>query len=686
MKDRVNDHSKYPNWIDPNEVSEYPRNAKIHTEKQIENICNSIRKAGWQQDTVITADKVLVIGHGRRLAVIRLGCQMPYHMIDKAADELTEEDIRELRIADNETNRETGYDFDVLEQELEDLDFDGYDFDFGMEDDAEDEEEEEDAAVDDDFDPEPPEEPKSKLGDIYQLGRHRLMCGDSTSVETVKMLMNGKEADLLITDPPYNVNYEGGTGMTIQNDNMEDAEFRSFLGKAFQTADEVMKPGAAFYIWHADSEGYNFRGACHDIGWTVRQCLIWVKNALVLGRQDYQWKHEPCQPAGTMVWTPNGKKPIEELKDGDRVISFDTYSGCVKGYKDGYAIKTASRQYDGILYGISADGKQTWATDNHEFSVRFNPETAEAWSTYLMVNEKGWWRVGVTRTYDARGFGLKHRFDQENAVAAWIVDTFGSQADAQMGEQLLACKYGIPYTHWNVKRGQKDIYNSRTEKQINWLYDKMELEEMRERAERLLSDFGRSIKYPLVSANVKADRFSRRVTAKINACNIIPGLMMVPIPKEHYEKTDTFEWAVIDKIDHKEHHGPVYSLAVDKHHHYIADGIVTHNCLYGWKDGAGHNWFNDRKQTTTLEFDRPTRSELHPTMKPVPLFYYQIKNSTQKGDAVLDLFGGSGTTIIACEQLNRDAFVMELDPKYVDVIVQRWEEFTGEKAVLLPRG
>ncbi len=402
MKDRVNDHSKYALWIDPAEVRPYERNAKIHTEKQIENICNSIRKAGWQQDTVITADKVLVIGHGRRLAAIRLGCQMPYHMIDKAADELTEEDIRELRIADNETNRETGYDFDVLEQELEDLDFDGYDFDFGMEDDAEDEEEEEDAAVDDDFDPEPPEEPKSKLGDIYQLGRHRLMCGDSTSVETVKKLMNGKEADLLITDPPYNVNYEGGTGMTIQNDNMEDAEFRSFLGKAFQTADEAMKPGAAFYIWHADSEGYNFRGACHDIGWTVRQCLIWVKNALVLGRQDYQWKHEPC--------------------------------------------------------------------------------------------------------------------------------------------------------------------------------------------------------------------------------------------------------------------------------------------LYGWKDGAGHNWFNDRKQTTTLEFDRPTRSELHPTMKPVPLFYYQIKNSTQKGDAVLDLFGGSGTTIIACEQLNRDAFVMELDPKYVDVIVQRWEEFTGEKAVLLPRG
>lgn len=399
MKDRVNDHSKYQLWIDPNKVKPYERNAKIHTEKQIENICNSIRRSGWQQDTVITTDYVLVIGHGRRLAALKLGCEMPYHMIDKEADELTEEDIRELRIADNQTNAETGYDFDVLEAELEDLDFDGYDFDFGFEDDEDEEEEE---VVDDDFDPEPPEEPKSKLGDIYQLGRHRLMCGDSTDVDSVRKLMCGNEADLLLTDPPYNVNYEGGTGMTIQNDNMEDAEFRKFLATAFFAADCVMKPGAAFYIWHADSEGYNFRGACHDIEWTVRQCLIWVKNSLVLGRQDYQWKHEPC--------------------------------------------------------------------------------------------------------------------------------------------------------------------------------------------------------------------------------------------------------------------------------------------LYGWKDGSAHGWYNDRKQTTTLEFDRPTRSELHPTMKPVPLFDYQIKNSTQKGDCVLDLFGGSGTTIIACEQDGRRAFCMELDPKYVDVIVQRWEEFTGEKAVLLNGG
>lgn len=123
------DHSKYQNWIDPNEVKPYERNAKIHDEKQVANIANSIHRFGWQQDTVITRDGVLVIGHGRRLAALKLGCEMPYHMIDKKADEVTDEDIRELRLADNLTNSETGYDYGVLDLEIEDLDFDGFDFD-----------------------------------------------------------------------------------------------------------------------------------------------------------------------------------------------------------------------------------------------------------------------------------------------------------------------------------------------------------------------------------------------------------------------------------------------------------------------------------------------------------------------------------------------------------------------------
>jgi hypothetical protein len=132
MRSKANDHSKYRDWIDPADTVPYTLNAKQHTEKQIRNIANSIRRFGWQQDTVITADNVLVIGHGRREAALKLGCQMPYHRIDKTADELTDEDIRELRIADNQTNAETGFDYAVLEQEIDGLEFDGFEFDFGI--------------------------------------------------------------------------------------------------------------------------------------------------------------------------------------------------------------------------------------------------------------------------------------------------------------------------------------------------------------------------------------------------------------------------------------------------------------------------------------------------------------------------------------------------------------------------
>lgn len=374
------------------ELVPYENNPRDNT-AAIDAVAASIKEFGFKNPIIIDSDNVIVAGHTRLKAAQKLKIQNVPCVV---ADDLTQEQVNAFRLADNKTAELAEWDLELLNSELELID--GIDMtEFGFELDLAEEQE----VVEDEFDEELPEEPQTKLGDIYQLGRHRLMCGDSTDVDSVKTLMGGYKADLLLTDPPYNVAYEGKTkdALKIKNDSMKNDEFREFLREAFAAADDVMKPGAVFYIWHADLEGYNFRSACFDVNWTVRQCLVWNKNTMVLGRQDYQCKHEPC--------------------------------------------------------------------------------------------------------------------------------------------------------------------------------------------------------------------------------------------------------------------------------------------LYGWKDGAGHLWAADRKQTTVLNFDKPNRNVEHPTMKPVALFDYQIKNSTKSGDIVLDLFGGSGTTIMACEQNDRNAYVMELDPRYVDVIIKRWEEFTGEKAVKL---
>ena len=369
------------------EIIPYVNNPRKISQNAIDNVASSIKNFGFKVPIIIDKDNEIVAGHTRILAAKKLGMEEVPCIV---ADDLTDTQVKAFRIADNKTAEFSEWDFDLLEVELEGLgdEFTGFDIDELGElfnDDTE--------VIEDDFDEEPPEEPISKRGDIWLLGRHRLMCGDSTSEDDVATLMDGNKADMYLTDPPYNVNYTGGTKdkLTIQNDNLEDSEFRKFLSDAFVAADKVMKPGAVFYIWHADTEGYNFRGACIDTGWQVRQCLIWNKNTMVMGRQDYQWKHEPC--------------------------------------------------------------------------------------------------------------------------------------------------------------------------------------------------------------------------------------------------------------------------------------------LYGWKDGAGHLWNSDRKQTTVLDFQRPTRNGEHPTMKPVALFDYLIRNNTKGQDIVLDSFMGSGTTIIACEQNGRIAYGLEIDPKYVDVIVNRYISF-----------
>jgi DNA modification methylase len=383
--------------VEVSKLIPYAKNSRTHSPEQVGQIAASIKEFGFRNPILVDGVGIIA-GHGRLMAAQKLG-------LDKVptidCSDMSESQKKAYIIADNKLALNAGWDTAMLTIEMQELEDEGFDLTLLGFDDKELnallQPEIVDGLTDEDAVPDVPEEPKTKLGDIYILGNHRLMCGDSTSIDAVEKLTDGL-VDILVTDPPYNVNYEGSNGLKIQNDSMGDEQFRQFLRDAFVAADAVMKQGAVFYIWHADVEGYNFRGACKDAGWKVRQCLIWNKDSLVMGRQDYHWKHEPC--------------------------------------------------------------------------------------------------------------------------------------------------------------------------------------------------------------------------------------------------------------------------------------------LYGWKDGAAHLWASDRKQSTIIECKKPKKNDMHPTMKPVELMEYQILNNTKGQDLVLDLFGGSGSTMIACEKLGRKSRLMELDPKYCDVIVKRWEDFTGKKAVL----
>lgn len=275
-------------WLRPYENN--PRN----NEQAVESVANSIKEFGFKVPIVATIDGEIVNGHTRFKAAKFLKLKTVPVLI---ADDLTEEQIKAFRLADNKTGELADWDIELLYSELDDLTgfdmtmFGFEDIDFSL-DDFEEVEKEEGEEVDINQE----EKPKVEYGDIYQLGRHRLMCGDSTSAEDMAQLIDGAVIDLYVTDPPYNVAYQGGTdeAMTIMNDSMDDVSFRQFLRDAFTVANNHLKPGGAFYIWHADSEGLNFRAAVKETGWLLKQSIIWVKNAIVLGRQDYQWKHEPC--------------------------------------------------------------------------------------------------------------------------------------------------------------------------------------------------------------------------------------------------------------------------------------------------------------------------------------------------------------------------------------------------------
>lgn len=374
--------------------------------------------------------KFVVIGGNMRLKALKaLGYkEVPCEVMDDLDDISPEERIEIIKRRLILDNAEFGdWDMDALANEWNPEDLNEWGLDLGFE-------ENEAKEIIEDTPPSVDQvEPRSQLGDVWKLGKHRLMVGDATKEEDVATLMGGVLADLVITDPPYNINYEGGSKVRekIKNDKMEDTTFLQFLVDAYSAMNKHMKEGASFYIWHADSESYNFRKACREIGWQVRECLIWAKDRMTFGRQDYQWKHEPC----------------------------------LYGWKDGKA----------------------------------------------------------------------HYFIDKR-------------------------------TETTVIEEELDI-------------DKMKAQEMRD------------------------------------------------LLKEIYENTPT----------------------------------------------------------TVLHEKKPLTSELHPTMKPVKLIAKLVENSSKEEWIVLDVFGGSGTTLMACEQLNRKARIMELDPKYADVIIQRWEEFTGKTAELIRR-
>lgn len=426
----------------------YERNAKQHGKEQVDRIARSIRELGFLSPCLIDQEMNVIAGHGRILAAKELGWEtVPCVFIEG----LTEEERKAYILADNRLTEMGEWDMDLVQQELAalaDADFDisltGFDTDLRFDDSM--------AQITDDGwtaeDEQAAEEPRSRIGDIYQLGNHRLMCGDSTDPEMVAALMNGAIADLLVTDPPYGVSYEDKLDylnraadkehvnrkkgkQKITGDNNEK-DLQKLLEAAFANADKNMRQGAVFYIWLPDRKYPEFQKAVGGQNWEIKQTLIWVKNSFIPGLQDYQWNHEPC------------------------------------------------------IYG---------------------------------------WKTGA---------------------AHYFLDS----------------------------RKQRTVIEN-------------------------------------------------------------------PLPDLDSMKKDEMK-ALLQKIFDEE-----------------------------------------QTQRTTIHEQKPLKSDLHPTMKPVKLIARLIRNSSQPGEAVLDLFGGSGTTMMACQQMDRRCFMMEFDPHYADVIVDRWEKMTGEKAELV---
>ena len=318
-------HTTEMKMVSTSKLIPYVNNARTHSQEQVNKLRGSLREFGFINPVIIDSDFNVIAGHGRLMAAKEEGIEeVPCVLVDY----LTEAQKKAYILADNRYAQDAGWNEELLRLEIESLE--GMDFDVSLT--GFDDQEiadlfadgESTGAEDDDFDLSDALEKAAfvERGDVWQVGRHRLMCGDATSPEDVATLMDGKKANLIITDPPYNVAFESSDGLSIKNDKMENEKFYEFLLAAFKNMAEHLEKGGSAYVFHADTEGLNFRKAFIDAGFHLSGCCIWVKNSLVLGRSDYQWQHEPVLYGflqnGKHYWSKNAGRSQTTIWNFDK--------------------------------------------------------------------------------------------------------------------------------------------------------------------------------------------------------------------------------------------------------------------------------------------------------------------------------------------------------------------------------
>ena len=306
--------------VDIDKLIPYVNNARTHSPEQINKLRASLREFGFINPVIVDDKFNIVAGNGRVMAAQAEGIkEIPCVYVDY----LTEAQKKAYILADNRMAMDAGWDEEMLRVELEALQDMAFDLSMTGFDDKElaDLFKTEEEVEDDDFDLDAALEKAAfvKKGDIWTVGRHRLMCGDATSAEDVTKLMDGKKANIIVTDPPYGVSFKSSDGLSIQNDSLKGDEFYQFLLQAFKNMADNLTKGGAAYVFHADTEGLNFRKAFIDAGFHLAGCCIWVKNSLVLGRSDYQWQHEPV----LYGFLQNGNHPWYSDRKQTTIWNFD---------------------------------------------------------------------------------------------------------------------------------------------------------------------------------------------------------------------------------------------------------------------------------------------------------------------------------------------------------------------------